>query len=264
MRRKWLTAEIELLKKLYSDSSPSQLESILGRNYLAISQQAKRLGLLKSEEYQISRLNQMRIKGANVKFTKAESKVSNHQCFASMNSSSAYWLGFLAADGFIENKSNRVVLNIGKKDSDHLLLFKAFVGGTGEITEIKSGTMMYSVLSRQIHTNLVNFGVVQNRNNIFQYPTIPRELDSHFLRGFIDGDGWVLSSYSQIGMIVGQVFLERVKEIILEFAEVKGNIYNKEKSGLYNLLFQGRLNFNKLHTWIMKDAEIYLERKWNI
>jgi len=263
MRRKWLTEEIELLKKLYSDSSPSQLESILGRNYLAISQQAKRLGLLKSEEYQISRLNQMRIKGANVKFTKAESKVSNHQCFASMNSSSAYWLGFLAADGFIENKSNRVVLNLGKKDIDHLLFFKAFVGGTGEITERKSGTMMYSFSSRQIHTNLVNFGVVQNRNNIFQYPTIPRELDSHFLRGFIDGDGWVLSSYSQIGMIAGKVFLERVKEIILEFAEVKGNIY-KGKSGLYNLLFQGRLNFNKLHTWIMKDAEIYLERKWNI
>jgi len=125
MRRKWLTEEIELLKKLYSDSSPSQLESILGRNYLAISQQAKRLGLLKSEEYQISRLNQMRIKGANVKFTKAESKVSNHQCFASMNSSSAYWLGFLAADGFIENKSNRVVLNIGKKDRS-FAVFQSF------------------------------------------------------------------------------------------------------------------------------------------
>ena len=183
----------------------------------------------------------------------------------------AYWLGFMYADGYISNDSNKVELCI--KDFEHLIKFKNFINTRCKISEkkvkINGKIKIYYRLgfrNKQIHSDLIKCGCKPNKSLILTFPNeeiLPNHLIHHFIRGYFDGDGCIHKYEYENSLTVSIVgtknMLEHIKSIY-DFPENKyimdGKAYEyriANKSKVYNFLEK-----------IYNNATIYLERKYEI
>lgn len=110
--------------------------------------------------------------------------------FEEINEVSAYWLGFLWADGSLTGKSLELELNIS--DLEHL---KLFVQSVSLIKSPKiyirnrnnSDTCRINFSDTSIANSLNELGF--NKKGIRCAPNINDEYMVHFLKGYFDGDG---------------------------------------------------------------------------
>lgn len=119
------------------------------------------------------------------------------------NELSAYWLGLLYADGYITNArrthSYQVGLSLGYKDMSTLEAFSNDIQFTGPIGVYESNSAWSSkvdsrygrvLVSSDIMANdLISHGCTTNKTRTVVRPNISEELERHFIRGYIDGDG---------------------------------------------------------------------------
>lgn len=122
----------------------------------------------------------------------------NEHVFDSINEHSAYWAGFIAADGCL----SKGTLNIGLAECDigHLYKFRKFVESNQPVftrirkssvvggREIKGGLSCEIIIrSLPIVTNLRSWGIRDGKPN--RSPISELTTSRHFWRGMIDGDG---------------------------------------------------------------------------
>lgn len=106
----------------------------------------------------------------------------------------AYWLGFLMADGCVSG--NNIVITLAARDRGHLEKFLQSVKST---RKIQSSVRMLNgkafplskvaLFSPIMVRDLNGYGVVPRKTPIAKPPQLPTELELHFWRGMIDGDG---------------------------------------------------------------------------
>ena len=125
-----------------------------------------------------------------------------HDAFDALTPDAAYWCGFMFTDGTVIRQGHRtpyIALVLQKRDRDHLVKFRDFLGSGHAITPIAAakvppnvavpnggqgtGAFRYAATSRQIADRLEALG---------RYgPAVDPELAASrdFWRGVIDGDG---------------------------------------------------------------------------
>ena len=121
----------------------------------------------------------------------------------------AYFLGYLYADGNIEQGSKRFQLSLHVKDLKILEKFKQSLLFTGPLRHIVNKNMVsLRVYSLKMCKDLKNLGVVPNKGRILVFPNldqVPVLYLNHFIRGYFDGDGHVRkrknSSFSILGTL---------------------------------------------------------------
>ncbi len=188
----------------------------------------------------------------------------------------AYWLGFLAADGYVcSTNGKRVGLSIASKDRHHLEKFKSFLCSTYPIkTYISSSGYSNSeyvrmiICSDQMYDDLVLHGVVEHKTNILKYPTsVPHELQKHFLRGFVDGDGCITkrgNSFVISIMGINEFLDDAVKYLRSENAYKHGRIYQRKKNcPTLSLSMCGETAKNVIGL-LYGNCTVYLDRKYDI
>lgn len=189
---------------------------------------------------------------------------------------SAYWLGFLYADGSVKRDKNEISLVLQEQDLDSVIAFKNFVGNKNSIFEkekmCKDGIHKYygySFSSNEVKQNLCNLGCVPVKTSILKFPTIQQVPDYFiydFVRGYIDGDGYIQFDFEQSRyriIILGTYdFLSGlVKRLnIQEYS----NIYKREAAHIYALEI-GYKNFvyeflNRLYG----KSTVHLDRKYKV
>ena len=194
----------------------------------------------------------------------------------------AYWLGFMFADGYIVDHSNRYGedhfgMTLHKKDTSSLEAFKKSIKATNPITDVSRENRQLSRLlmtSQKTVDDLISHGCVKQKSLILEPPIgVPEELIPHFIRGFFDGDGSIF--YNKTALEKHPTW--KTPNYTIEFTTTLsmagwlrerykvGKIYKevrREKTYYY------RTNSNKqsllLANEIYKDATIYMERKYNI
>lgn len=95
-------------------------------------------------------------------------------------------------------------------------------------------------------------------------PKIPDDLLNHFIRGYFDGDGWVLidkNNKPSFGIVSGsKEMLESLNNVI-----TKNSIINKNKvydyTTYYNFCYKSYTDIIKISTFLYKQSNIYLIRK---
>jgi hypothetical protein len=119
------------------------------------------------------------------------------------SSEKAYWLGFIVADGCIHKTKYK--LSFCVKDPDILYKFKEAIGAgspVGHTFVFDSRTQKeYEQYNLQINSKefcryIKNHGVDENKSKIFTFPQIQEKFYSHFMRGLLDGDGYIMVKYS--------------------------------------------------------------------
>jgi hypothetical protein len=119
-------------------------------------------------------------------------KKYNQQFFDEYSPESAYWAGFILADGNVTRNSSLLQIGLSKVDESHLLKFCQAIGLESELIPDGDCVRM-SVSGKHMCQSLAdNFGVYPRKSNVCVFPEqIPNHLWSHFIRGVFDGDGCV-------------------------------------------------------------------------
>ena len=102
---------------------------------------------------------------------------------------------------------------------------------------------------------------------ISKFPTeqqVPFYLIRHFIRGYFDGDGWFTNTSEcfQVGIIGTQDFINGFLQVI-ENINKTNKIFEVHRSdGAKRYVFGAYQDVLNFLNWIYKDANIYLDRKY--
>lgn len=127
----------------------------------------------------------------------------NHDFFETIDTEAkAYWLGFLTADGCVykDKRSNsyRISITLQSTDDTHLKKWLDAIGSnlTPNYSQLNTGmcnhtcyTCNVSVSSVKMANDLANKGVIPRKTGKCYPYDISPNLERHYWRGLIDGDG---------------------------------------------------------------------------
>lgn len=224
--------------------------------------------LLKNSEHKITWNKNHKIKKDEFFFETIDSEIK------------AYLLGFLYADGNIDKTQGRITLCIQEDDIYVANLFKDFIapGSFMKIIHNTAGAknrkpqVFLRINSIKIVNDLKNHGLCPRKTyETLNFPSIPENMYSHFIRGYFDGDGCVMKSASKKDVYYNKVifcinwkpFLDKMCEIFYSIGI--DSIFTKKMKGKtvdwYNLCLWSQENNALFANFIYNDANYYLERK---
>lgn len=110
----------------------------------------------------------------------------------------AYVLGFIYSDGFIGIYQGTYTVSISQHKNEEYLIDEIknyFPFFKKEKDSSKPETVILRCNSKALFIDLYNCGVFPQKSDLnkskLRFPNIPKELESHFIRGYFDGDGSV-------------------------------------------------------------------------
>lgn len=176
----------------------------------------------------------------------------------------AYWLGFLFADGNVSARMKDVSIVLADKDRGHLEKFLDAVDyeGPGCIMDLSSDgfTLNFkyskvSLRSTKMAQDLVDKGCLPNKSIDCGAPLgLPDELTKDFLRGLVDGDGYVSArGLPSIEIVGAYPLLEWVGDVLsIPPPRPHKSIWRVRASGARAV---------ELMRHLYKDSSVYLDRK---
>ncbi|MBT6052676.1 MAG: hypothetical protein HOG49_38240 [Candidatus Scalindua sp.] len=190
----------------------------------------------------------------------------------------AYFMGMLYADGCNSTEQNAIRIILTKKDRIILeklssLIFKehrpltlrkgGYFESKGKMYFRKDSYQLL-ITNKHISKTLNELGLIKNKSLIITFPSwIKKDLTSHFIRGYFDGDGCVSLSSGQLSIsILGtENFCSGIQNITKKLS-IKSSICNAKKgSEIKQFIIHGNQSGRKFLEWMYKGSTIYLDRK---
>ena len=189
----------------------------------------------------------------------------------------AYILGLLYADGCNYRKTNYVKLELQERDKSILDKINMEINSNKPLFYIKlhdknekwQNTYRLDITNKHISEQLECLGVVPNKSLILTFPDwLDNNLMNHFIRGYFDGDGHIEWSKTKFISIASTLqFCKNINEILINELDIRnGSIYdtyNKDSNTKVLHIFK-KENIKKFLDYIYKNAELYIERKYDI
>ena len=186
----------------------------------------------------------------------------NQDYFKSWSHNMAYVLGLWFADGCIYGGK---MFDITLHNKDKYILKKV-------AEELSYEGQLYDYVDRQaarinfscvvIYNDIINLGGKENKSLDMNFPNIPKEYLSDFIRGYFDGDGCVMrlkgGRINSVFTSGSKKFLDNLHQILKEEAGVEGGSYDPS---CVSLKF-GKKDSIKIGNYMYKnDPELFLLRK---
>jgi hypothetical protein len=192
----------------------------------------------------------------------------NEDAFVPVTEHSAYWAGFLMADGCVFG--NAVAIVLSPIDVRHLEKFRDFLGSGHQISWVKEkpGTSRRDVVrievkSARLTASLARFGVVAGKTETSQVQILAD--DRHFWRGVVDGDGWIglakrpVADNARLDLVGSKPLMTQFASFV-SAVRPSANISPRVHKSIYRVGLSGgtaRAIIRHLYT----EAEIGLDRK---
>lgn len=113
---------------------------------------------------------------------------------------------------------------------------------------------------------LIYHGVIENKSLKLDFPIIPFKFLNSFLRGYIDGDGYIkdIQNHQTVVFTSTENFCKKSKLLIENLLGINCYISNSHTNNniTKDLTINGRKQCEKFLDWIYEDANLYLERKY--
>jgi uncharacterized protein YlbG (UPF0298 family) len=189
----------------------------------------------------------------------------------------AYFLGFISADGYVQDYGYRhsLIITIHKKDQEILEKFKSLIKFNGDIKyhTKRENICQITCTSKKITTDLSKLIVIKDKSHFLNFPDIPSHLEKHFMRGYFDGDGCISihhdkrdeSNRGQVNIVSGSLdFIAIYVNKLIEYADVKKNSIRCPKGSYYIIDWGGLTDVENIYNFLYTDSTIYLKRKKEI
>lgn len=188
----------------------------------------------------------------------------------------AYILGLLYADGC--NYKNHISIRLQEKDKDILDKINHALSSNRPLRfidySLRNGNCQnqyaLDITNQHMSEQLALLGMVQNKSLILEFPKwLQSDLYSHFIRGYFDGDGYVSKNYhnAKLSIVSTKSFCESIQSIASNDLGINACIYLCHKNELTStrtLQISGRNQIGKFLNYIYNDANLYLQRKYDI
>lgn len=187
----------------------------------------------------------------------------------------AYWLGFLLADGYVSGGIKPFIqLKLGAKDLEHLKKFVKYLKydsfnvikeTTGGAYSKNNKCYVVKISCKQLSENLKQYGLHGAKSGKeIPYILKNKELEKHYIRGIIDGDGWIRSTQTGFGVCGSYSVMEYIKNYIQEnIMDVSTNNITTHGS-IYKFELTSKIKTQLILKYFYKDATIYLDRKYEL
>jgi hypothetical protein len=202
----------------------------------------------------------------------------NIKFFSRYNKINCYWAGFLLADGYIRNNRDSVSLKLQPRDHSHIIKFKKTINFAGKIKRYKKYSNIDISGAWFIKDLKNNFNIIPNKTFRLNFPKIPSQFISHFIRGIMDGDGSISFVTNKYGMKYITVsflgykpIIEKIRDILRKKVKIKlksKNVFpplvKHDNPKIASIYFSGKNAINVLN-YIYKRStnKIRLTRKYN-
>lgn len=183
----------------------------------------------------------------------------------------SYWLGFMAADGFVQTRGNTFGISLSSVDKSHLEKFNKSLESNYPIHDYLSDAAYkkntpYSRLlltSEKAKSDLIRNGIVENKTLVLSFPEIEKNLINHYIRGYFDGDG-SLSAYKKQYQFKVVGTKEFLNSIFLHIGFRGKDLYRRHynEKNTYYISIGGNNQVEKIMDFLYEDATIYLDRKF--
>lgn len=162
----------------------------------------------------------------------------------------AYWLGFLFADGYNNERRAEVKLCLNKDDSNHIELFKKAIGSNQPLKENacnkRDNTVQIVICNKHFSAQLAELGCFQDKSLHLRFPNIDKKYEQSFMLGYFDGDGCICvsnPSHPEFSVTSSYDFATSYQQILIENCELS-------KTKLYDRWNDGRALRN--HSWTLR------------
>lgn len=185
----------------------------------------------------------------------------------------AYWLGFVSADGCVTERHLRIQL--ARKDEGHLEKFLQAMESNHPIKRNERickiyGTTHYGNLivlaNKKLVKDLFHKGIHSNKSLVLKpYNNIPEDLQRHYWRGFIDGDG-CLRSIKRQNREAYSLDLVGSKEVIEAYFNWCGQYIQSEakpyiQKKIFGFKVTKRQSLYDLLNILYNNCSVFLDRK---
>lgn len=196
----------------------------------------------------------------------------NDNFFENINDeNSAYFVGFLLADGSIGKSDNRIRLQLQSQDIDILEKIKKCIDIDNEILFRNIKEKSYcglSITNKKLKKDLISIGITPNKTQSCQYPNIKDNLFWHFLRGLSDGDGCIYFSNSKKIASWSLVCHMNIVEILKYKIEYETDIHVTVQDHwrtpyIKCLSINGNQNVYLFLKKLYENSFMFLDRKYN-
>ncbi len=184
----------------------------------------------------------------------------------------AYLLGLIYADGCNYTPTNTITFYFQEQDKHILEDIKRLLHYNSPLKEIKPKkeahhtAFVLTIHSKKISTDLVTLGVVQNKTFKTTFPNITKDLFSHFIRGYFDGDGCIIvgKRMERVSFVGTDSFINTIQNIFLEELKLSKTVTykrNKEKN-ISTCYYKGRNSCKKIREYLYNESTIHFQRKY--
>lgn len=236
-----------------------------------LKQAGKLVGISSSAMYRLLKKHDIATRG--VSEAQRDPQI-DHGFFAHLNPRSAYWAGLWAADGCLHLQNGRTfILRLSLKDGEHVEKFAYQIGVPYRVRKdvlitTAFGLTRASILqfaSKEMWQDLkTKFGLSPNKTKVIIAPPIS-DSRRHFIRGYLDGDGHLLSASDGIGFSGTRAMLSWIKTVLQKSCSAGNPKIYKDK-GIYGIRFAGKRQTTSIVGWLYHDvlADLRMDRKFRI
>jgi len=249
----WKKEEIDLLTNNFHNLTYKEIGRRLNKSYASVQSKIR-----------------------NYKLNKRISKHPiNSKFFKIWSSEMAYVLGFITADGNLQQTKRGYHLHIACDDYDIIEKMRKVLKSSTPIRQKQriNGKISYSLRfsDKTIFNDLLKIGVTPRKSLVIKPPFTPKEYVWDYIRGFFDGDGCVYISTTHypsklhVLFYTGSVHMAKFLIITIKkyLKEYKGNIMKKKDKNAYVLHF-GQKHSEVIFHYMYNNATIFMDRKYNI
>jgi len=240
---RWSKKDIDiLLAEYHKGRNIEELAKILNKSIHAIRHKAREVGL-KVRDFRLYRVRD--------------------DAFSNWTEHSAYWLGFISADGYLYEKTRTIIITLSERDKEHLAKLRDFIAPNNPIY-VRGGRVTLRIRSDKIYNDLIALGITPRKSLILSFPNIPEAFLRPYILGYSDGDGSIFSRKD--GLVGWKVlgtrqFLESMAEIINSKLGIEVKVNKCSDCKAYSLQTTGD-KAKRILNWLYTGANIYLDRKY--
>jgi hypothetical protein len=245
----WTDDEGRLLTTLWESASKDELtRAFPTRSWKTLVEKARLLGLP-------GRLFERRERYSPV----------NQDFFVEWSEAMAYVFGFWFADGWMSQPDRDAQVGFVSKDNEHLDLIRELMESQHQIYSRRDGCFALTIGGKRLWRGLLYRGGMPAKSLIAPMPEVPYVFLRPFVRGYVDGDGYVIWETSPrrrpvIGILGGTPFLGELARFLNQeagvgVAEIRAYDYLSPR-----VVYTG-IRAKALAKWLYADTSIALERK---
>jgi hypothetical protein len=184
------------------------------------------------------------------------------EAFARWDTESAYWLGFLFADGCIERADCVAGYS---NDLDLILALDAYSMFDHRPPQQKGACFAWRAYGVDVVSRLRAFGIEPRKSLTLRWPMIPFGYIGPFVRGYFDGDGSIIKSkrweaYSAQFTCGSESFLVSLKSSLALFG-INSHIYPFPSGRGAKMQINQLASVRRLRDLMYADGGFCLERK---